>query len=117
MTGSSGLEAATPQRRTRGRRLLDGATARINKIPAGRHDYTLTSAMRVPMRDGVELLTDVYAPVERSRGTVLVRTPYGRRGIVADLTARYYATHGYHVVNQSCRGTAGSGGRLRPVPG
>jgi predicted acyl esterase len=99
MTVSSSIEAATPRRRPRRRRVHDAAIARINKIPAGRHDYTLTSAVRVPMRDGVELLTDVYAPVEQSRGTVLVRTPYGRRGIVADLTARYYATHGYHVVN------------------
>ena len=35
------------------------------------------------MRDGVELLTDVYEPEGTSLGTVLVRTPYGRRGLVA----------------------------------
>jgi putative CocE/NonD family hydrolase len=66
------------------------------------------------MRDGVELLTDIYAPVAKSLGTLLIRTPYGRTGLIALLTARSYATHGYHVVNQSCRGTFGSGGDFQP---
>jgi len=66
------------------------------------------------MRDGAELLTDVYAPADRSAGTVLIRTPYGREGLIADLTAGYLASHGYHVVNQSCRGTFGSGGEFQP---
>ena len=79
----------------------------------GRHDYTVTQT-RVPMRDGVELLTDVYAPEAMSLGTVLIRTPYGRTGLIAHLTAGYFATHGYHVVNQSCRGTFGSGGDFEP---
>jgi putative CocE/NonD family hydrolase len=82
-------------------------------MPPGRYDYTVTRT-RVPMRDGVELLTDVYEPEGTSLGTVLVRTPYGRRGLVALLTAGYYASHGYHVVNQSCRGTSGSGGHFEP---
>jgi putative CocE/NonD family hydrolase len=66
------------------------------------------------MRDGVALLTDIYAPVGKSLGTLLVRTPYGRTSLIASLTARSYATHGYHVVNQSCRGTFGSGGDFEP---
>ena len=111
---SSNGESLTPRARTRRRRALDAAAARIFRMPPGHHDYTLTSAVRVPMRDGVELLTDVYAPVAKSLGTVLIRTPYGRTGLVALLTARYYATHGYHVVNQSCRGTFGSGGDFEP---
>ena len=82
-------------------------------MPPGHHDYTVTQT-RVPMRDGVELWTDVYTPEATSLGTVLIRTPYGRTGLVALLTAGYYATHGYHVVNQSCRGTFGSGGTFEP---
>ena len=100
--------------RTRRRWAFDAAVARMFKLPPGRQDYILTPAVRVPMRDGVELLTDVYAPVAKSLGTLLVRTPYGRTGLIAFLTARYYATHGYHVVNQSCRGTFGSGGAFQP---
>jgi putative CocE/NonD family hydrolase len=65
------------------------------------------------MRDGVQLLADVYTP-ERSLGTLLIRTPYGRSGPITLLTARYYASHGYQVLNQSCRGTSGSGGVFQP---
>jgi putative CocE/NonD family hydrolase len=111
---SSPGESVTLRLRTRRRRAFDAAIFRIFKMPPGHHDYTLTSAVRVPMRDGVELLTDVYAPTEKSLGTVLIRTPQGRTGLFALLTAGYYATHGYHVVNQSCRGTFGSGGDFEP---
>ena len=95
------------------RRVLGPAIFRILRMPPGHHDYTVTQA-RVPMRDGVELLTDVYTPGTTSLGTVLIRTPYGRAGLAALLTAGYYASHGYHVVNQSCRGTFGSGGDFEP---
>ncbi len=83
-------------------------------MPAGRHDYTIARDVRVPMRDGVKLLTDLYAPVSKSRGTLLMRTPYGRTGLITLITARYFATHGFRVVNQSCRGTSGSDGRFEP---
>ena len=83
-------------------------------MPVGRQDYTVTKAVRVRMRDGVELLTDIYTPVAKSLGTVLIRTPYGRAGTITAVTARQYASHGYHVVNQSCRGTFGSGGDFDP---
>jgi len=88
--------------------------ARAFKLPPGHHDYTVTSAVPVPMRDGVHLLTDIYAPVTEPLGTVLVRTPYGRTSLIAFLTARCYAAQGYLVVNQSCRGTSGSGGSFQP---
>ena len=71
---SSNGGSVTPRARTLRRRALDAAIFRIFKMPAGHHDYTVTQA-RVPMRDGVELLTDVYAPVANSLGTVLIRTP------------------------------------------
>jgi putative CocE/NonD family hydrolase len=66
------------------------------------------------MRDGVELLTDVYLPAAGSSGTVLIRTPYGLDGVIARLTAGFFARHGYQVVNQACRGTSGSGGDFDP---
>ena len=99
--------------RTLRRRAVGSVIFRILRMPVGHHDYTVTQT-RVRMRDGVELLTDVYTPDAPSLGTVLIRTPYGRTGLVALLTAGYYATHGYHVVNQSCRGTFGSGGVFEP---
>ena len=66
------------------------------------------------MSDGVELMADLYAPERVPLGTVLIRTPYGRDGLIAHLTAGCFASHGYHVVNQSCRGTSGSGGSFEP---
>jgi uncharacterized protein len=111
---SRNVRSPTPRARTRRSRALDAAAARIFRMRAGHADFTVTRAVRVPMRDGVELLTDVYAPVAGSSGTVLIRTPYGRAGLIALLTARFYATHGYHVLNQSCRGTFGSGGDFEP---
>ncbi len=111
MRGARGVREA---RRTRPRHILDAALARLFSLPVGRGDYRLTRDVGVPMRDGVDLLTDVYRPVGESRGTVLIRTPYGRTGPIADLTARVYAAHGFLVVNQSCRGTSGSGGRFEP---
>jgi predicted acyl esterase len=110
--GSGGI--VTPRGLTLGRRALAASIAGMFKMPAGHQDYALSRAVRVPMRDGVELLTDVYAPLGKSSGTVLIRTPFGRTGLITALTARHYATHGYHVVNQSCRGTFGSGGDFEP---
>ncbi|MGH3388594.1 MAG: CocE/NonD family hydrolase, partial [Actinomadura sp.] len=72
----------------------------------------------VRMPDGVTLLTDRYSPrgVDRPP-TILVRTPYGRRGIpglVNGLPATF-AYFGYQVVVQSTRGTFGSGGEFDPL--
>jgi putative CocE/NonD family hydrolase len=89
------------------------ALARILRLPPGRCDHTV-DRVRVPMRDGVELLTHVHVPAARSSGTLLLRTPYGLDGAVAHLTAGFFASHGYRVVNQACRGTSGSGGTLDP---
>ena len=111
---ATSTEGEGPAARTRRGRALDLAAVRLLRLPRSDHDYTVTRGVRVPMRDGVDLLADVYAPVGQSRGTLLLRTPYGRTGSVALLTARYFATHGYLVVNQSCRGTAGSGGEFKP---
>ncbi len=117
MTGVSNGGHGSPvrtQARTRRRRLLDAVLTRTLKMPPGRHEYTLTANVRVPMRDGIELLADVYTPIAESRGTILIRTPYGRATPIAFMSAGFYATHGYRVVNQSSRGTFGSGGNWLP---
>jgi len=44
------------------------------------------------------------------RPTLLIRSPYGRRGLIGVLSALPYVGQGYQVLIQSCRGTAGSGG-------
>ena len=61
----------------------------------------------VPMRDDVELATDIYlAPGSfgAPRPVILVRTPYGKSGM-GGLYAMLYSTQNYHLVVQDCRGT------------
>ena len=114
MTGASSGAGSGARRRTRRERASDAVMARLAKLPPALGDYTVTPAVPVPMRDGVVLLADLYVPVTEPLGTLLVRTPYGRSGVIGFLTARSYARYGYRVVNQSCRGTAGSGGNFDP---
>ncbi|MFF4060161.1 CocE/NonD family hydrolase [Streptomyces sp. NPDC001668] len=89
--------------------------ARLLALPGARYDYRVERNLPTPARDGAVLVTDHYAPVtDQPRGTVLMRTPYGR-GFPGDVEARVYAGHGYHVVLQSCRGTFGSTGDFYPM--
>ena len=69
--------------------------------------------LRVPMRDGVELSASVLLPAgEGPFPTVLVRTPYGKEGELANYER--YAHRGYAVVIQDVRGRSASGGEWRP---
>ena len=86
----------------------------------------VTRNIRIPMEDGVALLADLYTPRDAAPGatgsateqatqatkypTVLIRSPYGRSGVIAGLFALPFAERGYIVLHQSTRGTAGSGG-------
>jgi len=97
------------------RHLGGKAVSRLLGLPPVTTDYTV-NRVRVPMRDGVELVADHYAPCTASAaGTLLVRGPYGR-GFPFSLTyGAMYASRGYHVVLQSVRGTFGSGGDFEPM--
>ncbi|WP_029111157.1 CocE/NonD family hydrolase [Mycobacterium sp. URHD0025] len=92
------------------------AASRVLGLPPHQTDFTVHHGLRVPMRDGVQLVADHYAPVTDSpAGTLLVRGPYGRRFPFSPLFAQVYAARGYHVVLQSVRGTFGSGGKFTPM--
>lgn len=69
----------------------------------------------VRARDGVILRTDHYEPRLRPAPTILIRTPYGRKGVMGLMSGRTMAEHGFHVVLQSCRGTFDSGGTFDPM--
>lgn len=94
-------------------------------------DVALESNVRVAMRDGVHLATDVYRPAHRGVAlagrfpAILERTPYGRNvTYFRDITAgnptpqtraevaAYYARHGYVVILQDCRGRHDSEGEF-----
>lgn len=73
--------------------------------------------LRVPMRDGVELFADRWAPTGGAEGlpTALIRSPYGRSGLFAAMMVRPLAERGYQVLIQSTRGGFGSGGVMDPL--
>ncbi|EUA34319.1 hydrolase CocE/NonD family protein [Mycobacterium xenopi 3993] len=100
--------------RTRVNRLTGRALGRLLRLPEPTSQYTV-NPVRIPMRDGVELLADHYAPTAPAAGTLLVRGPYGRGFPFSLLYGALYAARGYHVVVQSVRGTFGSGGVFEPM--
>ena len=87
--------------------LAAGAQAQV----AATHDALLFGEdVMVPMRDGIQLATDVYrpaldgAPVAERLPVLLQRTPYGKDGRGLVDSARYFVEHGYVVVLQDTRG-------------
>jgi uncharacterized protein len=71
--------------------------------------------VRVAMRDGVCLSTDVYLPeAEEPVPAVLVRTPYNNSDDYYMDQMRYYVQRGYAFVVQDCRGRFDSEGEFRP---
>src|SRR6201986_3615159 len=85
--------------------------------PAETRDVHIRRDVAIPAPDGAALLTDLYlaqaGPAAPPRPTILIRTPYGRRGVAGGgRPARAFAERGYHAVVQSTRGTYGSGGQV-----
>ncbi|HZT82351.1 MAG TPA: CocE/NonD family hydrolase [Gemmataceae bacterium] len=70
--------------------------------------------VRIPMRDGVKLVANVFRPDADGRFPVIVvRTPYGKG---RDYKAgRWFARRGYAYVAQDCRGRHDSEGEFRPL--
>lgn len=92
--------------------ILSRLVASLWKLsPARTYDIVVDKDLRVPMRDGTVLLADHHYPrQEPNAPTILVRSPYGRRGLWDILYGRLFAERGFGVLIQSCRGTFGSGG-------
>ncbi|WP_322753724.1 CocE/NonD family hydrolase [Frankia sp. Cas3] len=85
--------------------------------PPATRDLIIQRDLRVPMPDGVDLLADRWAP--RVGGetlpTALLRSPYGRAGVLGLSMARPLAERGFQVLIQSTRGGFGSGGIFDPL--
>lgn len=100
---------------TKAKTLLGRTLGRLLGLPPHTTEYDVARRVRVPMRDGVELVADHYRPLtSNAAGTLLVRGPYGRGYPVSVLFGSIYASRGYHVIVQSVRGTFGSGGDFNP---
>jgi putative CocE/NonD family hydrolase len=80
-------------------------------------DLAVRRDLRVPMPDGAVLLADLWAPriSTASLPVALLRSPYGRRGLIGSGLARPLAERGFQVLIQSTRGTFGSGGLFDPM--
>jgi putative CocE/NonD family hydrolase len=102
--------------RSRVKKFAGRAVTTLLKLPPQTTEYRVHRGLRVPMRDGVDLIADHYEPQTTSpAGTLLIRGPYGRGWPFSTLFAHIYAVRGYHVVFQSVRGTFGSGGEFNPM--
>ncbi|MEW2356627.1 CocE/NonD family hydrolase [Spirillospora sp. NPDC029432] len=79
--------------------------------------YHVERDLPVTMPDGATLLADRYVPLgaRRPPPTILVRTPYGRRGPAAVLNGLPFVPFGFQLVVQSARGTFGSEGEFDPL--
>jgi len=71
--------------------------------------------VQVEMRDGVNLLTDIYLPTGDGPFPVLLcRVPYGTQTdyVFQPSIGQYFAEHGYAYVSQNVRGRFGSEGEF-----
>src|SRR5712692_8394666 len=81
-----------------------------------------SSTVRVPMRDGTLLATDVYLPAGNGPWpAALARTPFGRAdfrkssGGHGGIPSSRFLNAGIALVVQDVRGRFGSQGELRPI--
>ena len=75
-----------------------------------RHD------VKVAMRDGVELSTDLYLPdIDDPVPVILIRTPYNNNDEPVVELCIYFASRGYAVVSQDVRGRWDSDGEWYPL--
>lgn len=92
---------------------------RVLKLPPPiTRKIEVTKGLEIPAYDGTVLLADLYAPRDiPDAPTLLIRTPYGRNGLVSRMFHRQFAERGYQVLVAATRGTNGSGGVLDPLKG
>ena len=88
---------------------------------AGQQNEVRCRVEQAPMRDGVQLTTEVYLPSRTGRFPVILqRTPYNRLapnpGSDCDSAiGRYFAERGYATLNQDTRGRYRSEGEFDPM--
>lgn len=86
---------------------------------ASKYDVEVQRNVRVPMRDGVHLSTDLYFPTRQGKPlaerlpAVLLRTPYNKAAWGTRIV-RFFAEHGYLSATQDCRGRFESEGKFFP---
>lgn len=97
-------------------------TANQQDEPEPKYEVYLKKSRMVPMRDGVRLSTDFYFPKNAGEKLpiILVRTPYNKnewRNREERGKAYFFASHGFVVAVQDCRGKFESEGIYSPPAG
>jgi putative CocE/NonD family hydrolase len=88
--------------------------ARAARLGPARFRVTHKRNIRVKMRDGLALETDLFVPRNGVRSpTILMRVPYGVSNFAP--VAEIYAERGYTAVLQGVRGTGKSDGEFDPL--
>lgn len=78
------------------------------------YDVDVHTDVKIPMRDGIELSTNIFLPKADGKfPVILLRSPYGK-GNEKNGDGLYYAGRGYVFVSQDCRGKGGSQGEWEP---
>lgn len=89
-----------------------------NLISQSEYKVRMDLGVMVPMRDGVNLSSDFYFPDgEGEFPTILIRTPYNNSTARYDRYGKFYASRGYVVIIQDCRGRYDSEGEWHPFIG
>ncbi|KAH8657706.1 X-Pro dipeptidyl-peptidase-domain-containing protein [Xylariales sp. PMI_506] len=106
--------ASESQPRSYGAWLADRLVGWFVSAPSEECFYTKQSGLRIPMRDGIHILADLYEPAglpegSNPHGLIYILGCYGREGVMSILM-RLFAPRGYIVLFVSCRGTFGSEG-------
>lgn len=89
-------------------------TARFPELSQPTQKVRTEKAVKVRMRDRVELVADIVRPdAEGKFPVILSRTPYGRA--TTALEGDWWAKRGYIFIAQDCRGRHDSGGEWQPM--
>lgn len=86
----------------------------FNIISCNNSSQELFKTIMLPVRDGINLATDLYFPnsTENSYPIILMRTPYNKN--LLKEYGEYYSKKGYIVAIQDVRGKYGSEGEWKP---
>jgi uncharacterized protein len=95
-------------------RLIDDPSSRYPELSQPTMKTTVAKGVRVKMRDGTELVADIFRPAgDEPHPAILRRTPYGRDSLPA-AEGEYWSSRGYALVVQDVRGRHDSDGEWKP---
>jgi putative CocE/NonD family hydrolase len=101
---------------------IQALTSQSQKASEPKHLVQLKKSVMVPMRDGVRLSTDLYFPQneDKKMPVILIRTPYNKKDFrdrKESPQAYKFASQGFVVAIQDCRGKFESEGIYSPPAG